>query len=765
VATHSGSGSVGPAHTVMRPLDIVVPIYRNAGLTRACIDSLLAHRAEVADCRPRLILIGDSPDDAEVEALLCDCEQDPETVVLRNERNVGFIRSVNQGLGLALARGGDVLLVNSDTLTFAGTLSSMLRCAHADPSIGFVSPRSNQASICSLPQPPHNATDDVEAARRAWLALSRHLPEFHFVPTVVGFYCFVSQRVLQDVGMLREDFGVGYEEENDLVMRAGNLGLRAVLANHAFAFHHGSASFNLSGLDLAAQRHRNLERLHVLHPQFLPLMSRYERSVHFRAERLLSGLLPDAAGRLKIAFDLTGLEAHEAELAGEAAAAITALARYAGRLRLSIVCTARAFDALGLAATPDLHREDSGAGGLHAIAVRFGSRLEAVDLPASAGLAPIVMLAVAGTAVEDCAPLSARNDASVWDEACASAHGFVFATTSARRAFGVRHPRAAALPCLQPVFPQRLAAHGARAGPVRSSTVFVWGHGQHLPDDGVVAAITRLSARHRELRFVAFGSAPAASAEATWINPQRWSLAEADRQIAAACLVIVPAREGGFDTGLLRALAAGRAVVARATAAHRELLSSLDRLEGVTLFDHDGAIDGAFEAALAADTSNADDGQMAGWAEWADAFADFCREMTSHKGVFERLALRLAAVDAVADRLGSAPHASSAAPGDGRQRAAADAAKPVDLDTLMAMEPQAFVRHAYATLLGRPADETGFAFYLGQLRDGVDRLEILRSFSVSPEGRARDARLAGLAERLAERSRPSTRIIRRLLGR
>ena len=102
----------------------------------------------------------------------------------------------------------------------------------------------------------------AEGAFDAWNRISRTFPRFHFSPTCVGFYMFVSHTVLTNHGGLREDFGAGYEEENDLVMRASKVGTRAVIANHAFAYHHaGSASFSLTSIDLASHLTDNLRRL------------------------------------------------------------------------------------------------------------------------------------------------------------------------------------------------------------------------------------------------------------------------------------------------------------------------------------------------------------------------------------------------------------------------------------------------------------------------------------------------------------------------
>ena len=57
----------------------------------------------------------------------------------------------------------------------------------------------------------------AEAYRR-WRVLSRTMPAFHFVPTAVGFYLYIKNDVIANFGFLDPEFGVGYEEENDLIL-------------------------------------------------------------------------------------------------------------------------------------------------------------------------------------------------------------------------------------------------------------------------------------------------------------------------------------------------------------------------------------------------------------------------------------------------------------------------------------------------------------------------------------------------------------------
>jgi hypothetical protein len=66
------------------------------------------------------------------------------------------------------------------------------------------------------------------------------------------------------------------------------------------------------------------------------------------------------------------------------------------------------------------------------------------------------------------------------------------------------------------------------------------------------------------------------------------------------------------------------------------------------------------------------------------------------------------------------------------------------LDELLAWQDQAFIDCAYQTLLGRDPDDEGLGYYLGRLRTGVSKLQILAQLRLGAEGKAYGANLQGL---------------------
>ena len=750
---------MGSIHVMPRPLDIIVPVYRNPVLTRTCIDSLLANLAEIHERQPRLILIDDSPDDAETSAVLEELAagRSEHVVLMTNERNLGFVQTVNRGLQLAHRAGHDVLLVNSDTVTFPGTLSALLQATDADEQIAFASPRSNNASLCSLPHFHGGRPASPEEAHQRWKLLSATMPEWHFVPTAVGFYMYIAHRVLANHGELRKDFGLGYEEENDLVMRAGKVGNRAILVNRAFAFHAGSASFSLTDLDLGQHRHDNHLKMVAEHPEFLPLVRRYEGSAHFRAERLMEGLLPDAKGRLRVCFDLTGMGQHHNGTNEHIVAALKALVpRWQDRIAFTGVATQGSFEFHGLDRIAGLRRVDLDAAGVHGVGIRLSQPFDLHHVNVLDNLAPINIYAMLDTIAEDCGPL-ARDGGFIelWDFVAEHANGFLYNSRFSEREFIRRHRAAAGRPGFAMLLSTKVDEY--RRDAVESGSP---GHilvmGNHFPHKASDAAGRRLAAAFPSLHVVALGSEDLKAGNLQIIRPGTLSESRMSELYAAATVVVLPSHLEGFGLGLMHALAAGKPVAARHIPVLREVLACLEGVEGLELFDPDPDMVGAVQRALAGGRSRVALSRGPGGADWADGVGHLCLALEASPDVFDRLVRRIQVGDllrqARAYREGLAQAQANPSPPQPVPGQGAAAPEAPSLSDLMALDGRQFVESAYRALLLRDADEIGLAFYIAEIESGLSKLEVLAALSDSSEGRACAVELAGLKEALSAAS-------------
>jgi GT2 family glycosyltransferase len=746
-----------------RAIDIVVPVYKSAQLTSRCLGSLADHIGEIARSDPRLIIINDSPGEADVAHLLDGLARRHSFVtVLENARNMGFVSSVNRGLEIALRAGRDLILVNSDTETFAGTLSNLVAAARSDPQIGFASPRSNNASLCSLPHFHGGTPTGPAESYERWQRLSRTMPALHFAPTAVGFYLFIKHAIIANFGFLDPEFGMGYEEENDLICRANKVGYRAILVNNAFAYHAGAASFGLLGVNLPAHQGRNLEKLSRRHPEYLPLVRRYEDSAQFRAEVLLGELLPTAAGRVKLVFDLSAVGPHYNGTNEMGKAIIDGFCeRHGARFDLNVICTEETlkFHQLDRHRNLRRHEPDLQTPEKFAIGIQLGQPFSVHALNVLEDLAAVNVFGMLDTIAEDCGYLSVTHRLdSLWRHVVEHANGLFFNSVFSEQTVIARYPDAVRQARYARLLPTRLSSYPKRSGTASADHVLIMGnHFAHKASD---ATAETLRAAFPTLQFVVLGKENGVSRNLRRYRSGTLGERLIDSLYTRASVVVLPSHVEGFGLGLVHALAAGKVVVARDIPATREILQTYRGVEGVFLYEDDTSLVETLRQALTHGASRTDDAGAPGWDQWVDGFAEFCLGLLDQGDIFERLARRIRAGDLLRkaellDRL-QAPAEADAPPA---AEGAASAARPrntaiIDqqgrewqrarhVKQLLSRNGEEFVYSAYVTLLDRLPDSDGLVNYLAELQSGVSKLEVVSRLRHSSEGRQCGAPLAG----------------------
>jgi len=207
-----------------RGIDIIIPFHRNTDLVEPLFESLRDIREELCELACSIVVINDSPEDPEFLRVLADAIEALSASVpchlIRNERNLGFVGSVNSAARRAVESRRDVLLLTPDTVVFPDALREIYKVACADPLVGFVSPRSNNGAIGAFPHQEEFRHLEPKESYAVFDRLCRYLPEFQFVPTAAGFCMFVKLEVLEEFGYFDEDYRLGDYQHHDLIMRA-----------------------------------------------------------------------------------------------------------------------------------------------------------------------------------------------------------------------------------------------------------------------------------------------------------------------------------------------------------------------------------------------------------------------------------------------------------------------------------------------------------------------------------------------------------------
>ena len=183
-------------------------------------------------------------------------ERFPNVRLIRNEANRGFGAANNQAL--QLAKGENILFLNSDTELLPGSLDPLIMYLESNPTVGVVGPTEQTGdgipypTICPFPDLFFLFLTHTGLRHRFYrnrvINPYRHLWEKAQVtgePTVVdwlsGAGLMVRRKVLDEIGPFDERYFF-YMEETDLCKRARAAGWLVVFVPTAVIIHHGGQS-------------------------------------------------------------------------------------------------------------------------------------------------------------------------------------------------------------------------------------------------------------------------------------------------------------------------------------------------------------------------------------------------------------------------------------------------------------------------------------------------------------------------------------------
>lgn len=221
-------------------VDIIIPIYNAFEDLQLCLESIKRHTNLE---KHRLILINDNSSDERIMPFL-DAQKNERVIIVHNKVNKGFSNNIN--LGMAQSKQNDVILLNSDTIVTTNWVEKILNCAYSDRFIGTVTPLSNNATLCSVPEfckenvLPEGMTIEYVAGIVEQCSMRRY-PE---ITVAHGFCMFIKREVIRNIGEFDSaTFGRGYGEENDFCNRAEQAGYIHVMCDDTYIFHSGTKSF------------------------------------------------------------------------------------------------------------------------------------------------------------------------------------------------------------------------------------------------------------------------------------------------------------------------------------------------------------------------------------------------------------------------------------------------------------------------------------------------------------------------------------------
>lgn len=211
----------------MSRTSIIIPTFNGRSFLQECLYAIKKYTTPPYE----VIVVDNGSTDGTEDICLRE-----EVLYVSVPNRLGFPAACN--VGMRVASGNELLLLNNDVLVTPRWLDNMLACLYAEAGTGIVGPMTDYAS--GKQQVKLEYTDLFEAAERfnqpnpaKWMTVER----------IVGL-CFLFRReLLERIGYLDESFSPGHYEDDDYCYRARLAGYTLKIAGDVFVRHHGSATF------------------------------------------------------------------------------------------------------------------------------------------------------------------------------------------------------------------------------------------------------------------------------------------------------------------------------------------------------------------------------------------------------------------------------------------------------------------------------------------------------------------------------------------
>jgi GT2 family glycosyltransferase len=227
-------------------LSIVILNYNTPKLLDDCVDSIFKFIGKI----PFEVIIVDNASDSKSTPILKKLAKNPKITMVYNKKNEGFAKGNNMGINLA--QGKYVLLLNSDTKVHSDTLPGTLSFISKNANVGIVScallsdDGSLQLNGGYFPSIPRIFSwmfflDDIPILNK--LLLPYHIKSQKKIELdwVTGAFLLIRNEVIKSIGVLDTKYFM-YVEDMDYCYRAKKSGWKVFYLGDFAITHFGGAS-------------------------------------------------------------------------------------------------------------------------------------------------------------------------------------------------------------------------------------------------------------------------------------------------------------------------------------------------------------------------------------------------------------------------------------------------------------------------------------------------------------------------------------------
>jgi len=234
-------------------VSIVTPVWNQADLTVQCFASI----RENTKLPYEIIWVdnGSSPDNFKIVRQQATRPR-MHTKLIRNARNLGFVKATNQGI--QEAEGEYVILLNNDTQVSYKWATNLIKPLMNDPKVGIVGPVTqstiawqeaghlNKRWNLNMPKYGGDIPKYAELLKRNFSGKYIDVGK-----NPLSFFCAAFRRsIFDELGSLDTDFGIGLGDDDHYCMITRNAGYKLYLSLSTFVLHAHRSTFKAMKLDV-----------------------------------------------------------------------------------------------------------------------------------------------------------------------------------------------------------------------------------------------------------------------------------------------------------------------------------------------------------------------------------------------------------------------------------------------------------------------------------------------------------------------------------
>lgn len=284
---------------------VIILAYNNYyEVTKRCIDSVLS---SIEFTETEVIIVDNNSQDAtvmEVENTLKGLGNPQNIKLIKNPSNLGYAAGNN--VGIAESSGEFVVLLNNDTIVMPNWLEQLASYFTSDDTIGMIGPISN-----SVGNEQQVIIDGISAENfiEKWQEIPELDPRLVYT-TDLGFFCVMIRRpVIEKIGLLDVNFGMGMFEDTDYCIRVKKAGYKLAFSQGVFVYHHGSFSFKkITSEKYSEIFNKNLQYFRSKHGKNSWGISLILKNFWVLHKKILQSNVPDQEIRALLSYRLSSID-------------------------------------------------------------------------------------------------------------------------------------------------------------------------------------------------------------------------------------------------------------------------------------------------------------------------------------------------------------------------------------------------------------------------------------------------------------------------